>query len=145
MTPLSVSQTAPAGPWWRLLNKYHWYVLFLAAFGWLFDTFDQHVFTLSKTDAINGLMTRTPEALRGPYVGYSTALMIIGWATGGLIFGTIGDKLGRARTMALTVLLYALFTGLSALAQTWAQFALFRFITGLGIGGEFAAGAALVA
>ncbi|GIV14556.1 MAG: hypothetical protein KatS3mg021_2838 [Fimbriimonadales bacterium] len=73
------------------------------------------------------------------------SIFIIGWATGGFLFGIIGDRLGRTRTMALTILMYAGFTGLSAFAQTWEQFAILRFLVGLGVGGEFAAGAALVA
>ena len=79
------------------------------------------------------------------YTGYVQSALMIGWATGGLLFGIIGDFLGRTRTMAITILMYAGFTGLSGLAQTWEQFALLRFLTGMGVGGEFAAGAALVA
>lgn len=128
-----------------MLNRYHWYVFALAALGWLFDTFDQHVFTMSRSYAMKSLMPHATQGLQTEYGGYATSLFIVGWATGGLIFGTIGDKLGRAKTMALTVLVYAAFTGLSALSQNWWEFGLFRFMTGLGVGGEFAAGAALVA
>jgi MFS family permease len=132
-------------PWYLLLNRYHWYVFALAALGWLFDTFDQHIFTMSRPIVMENLLKGASPAVRNQYAGYATALFIFGWATGGLIFGTIGDKLGRAKTMALTVLLYAVFTGLSGLARNWWEFGIFRLITGLGIGGEFAAGAALVA
>src|SRR6185295_6913371 len=79
------------------------------------------------------------------YGGIVTSIFIIGWATGGLIFGVLGDRWGRAKTMALTILVYAFFTGFSALAQNWWQFAICRFLTGLGVGGEFAAGASLLA
>ena len=67
------------------------------------------------------------------------------WAIGGILFGVFADRFGRARTLMVTILIYALFTGLAALSHTWWQLALFRFITALGIGGEWAAGAALVA
>src|SRR5262249_8636355 len=77
--------------------------------------------------------------------GYSTSIFLMGWATGGLAFGVLGDRLGRAKTMLLTILVYSLCTGLSALSQNFWQFALFRFLTGLGVGGEFAVGVALVA
>lgn len=78
----------------------------------------------------------------GPYI---TAIFLLGWAAGGFIFGIIGDRLGRTRTMMITILIYACFTGLSGLVQNWPQYAVARFCTGLGVGGEFAAGAALVA
>lgn len=136
---------ASSRPWYTLLSKYQWYVFALAALGWLFDTFDQHVFTMSRSIALRSLMPGIADAVRDKYGGYATALFIVGWATGGLVFGVIGDRLGRARTMAITVLMYALFTGLSGLAQNWWEFGVCRLITGLGIGGEFAAGAALVA
>jgi MFS family permease len=70
---------------------------------------------------------------------------MIGWALGGLIFGPIADRYGRAKTMAITILIYASFTGLCGIADSWQELALYRFLTGLGIGGEWAAGAALIA
>lgn len=79
------------------------------------------------------------------YGTWATSIFILGWATGGLIFGKLGDKWGRAKTMALTIVVYAACTGLSGLAQSWTYFALFRFLTGAGVGGEFAVGATLVA
>ena len=75
----------------------------------------------------------------------ATMIFVLGWAIGGLFFGYVGDALGRAKTMALTILTYALFTGLVSLAQTEFQFRLFLFLNALGVGGEFAAGAALIA
>ncbi len=79
------------------------------------------------------------------YSGYATTIFLIGWALGGIIFGILGDKLGRARTMIITVLLYSAFTGLSARSRGVGEFALYRFLTGLGVGGQFAVGVALVA
>ena len=79
------------------------------------------------------------------YGSWATSIFIFGWATGGLIFGMMGDRWGRAKTMATTILVYAVCTGLSGFAQSWGYFALFRFLTGAGVGGEFAVGAALIA
>jgi len=79
------------------------------------------------------------------YGGYATAIFLIGWATGGLTFGVLGDRIGRAKTMMVTILVYSLCTGLSALSVGFWDFAFYRFITGLGVGGEFAVGVALVA
>ena len=72
------------------------------------------------------------------------AAFLIGWALGGGFFGRIGDRLGRSRALSLTILTYALFTGLSFLAQTWWQLLIFRFIAALGIGGEWAVGSSLL-
>ena len=130
-------------PWWRLLTRYHWFVLFVAALGWLFDTMDQQLFVLVRTPALTELLGNKDQAII--YSTYATSIFIIGWATGGLIFGLFGDRWGRARTMMLTILIYSLFTGLSALSRSWWDFAVYRFITGMGVGGEFAAGISLVA
>ena len=72
------------------------------------------------------------------------AAFLIGWALGGGFFGRIGDRLGRSRALSLTILTYALFTGLSFFAQTWWQLLIFRFLAALGIGGEWAVGASLL-
>src|SRR5947199_3501313 len=133
------------GPWWKLLNGYHWYVFALAAFGWMFDCFDQQIFTLSRSITMRDLMPQADGATQLSYGSWATSIFILGWATGGLLFGIIGDRWGRAKTMAVTILIYALCTGLSGFASSWGFFALFRFLTGAGVGGEFAVGAALSA
>ncbi len=77
--------------------------------------------------------------------GWVTSIFIIGWATGGLVFGILGDRIGRTKTMIVTIVTYAIFTGLSGLVHSWQLYSAMRFMTGLGVGGEWAAGAALVA
>src|SRR5439155_6098643 len=79
------------------------------------------------------------------YSSWIQAAFLVGWALGGGLFGRIGDRLGRSRALMLTILTYALFTGLSFFAQTWWQLFIFRFLAALGIGGEWAVGAALLA
>src|SRR5438876_11366203 len=133
-------------PWWLLLRRYHWFVPVVAALGWLFDTMDQQLFNLSRAPAITDLLHTSPGDDRVKvWSGVATMIFMIGWATGGIIFGVVGDRFGRARTMVLTILLYSLFTGLSALSLGVWDFAGYRFLTGLGVGGEFAVGVALVA
>jgi MFS family permease len=75
----------------------------------------------------------------------ATSIFLLGWATGGLGFGVLGDRIGRAKTMLWTILIYSICTGLSALSVGFWDFAFYRFLTGLGVGGEFAVGVALVA
>ena len=140
-----------AMPWYRGLTRYHWFVLFVAALGWLFDTMDQQLFNLARKPAMVALLhtsemdKATGDKLISNYGGYATAVFLVGWALGGLGFGILGDRIGRAKTMLLTILIYSLFTGLSALSVGFWDFALYRFLTGLGVGGEFAVGVALVA
>ena len=138
-------------PWYKELNRYHWFVLTVAALGWLFDTMDQQLFTLARVPAMKELLNigANPTALEkaqvSEYGGYATAIFLIGWASGGLIFGIMGDRFGRAKVMLWTILIYSLCTGLSALSVGFWDFAFYRFLTGLGVGGEFAVGVSLVA
>src|SRR5207302_7916304 len=114
--------------------------------GWLFDCLDQQLFNLGRTPALTELLGGSVEkATVDRYAGYATSIFILGWATGGLFFGILGDRIGRAKTMLLTILLYSLFTGLSSFSVSFYDFSLYRFLTGLGVGGEFAVGVALVA
>jgi MFS family permease len=128
------------------LTGYHWLVLTVAALGWAFDTMDQWLYVLARQPAMAELLKVAPEDPKVAfYAGIVQAIFLFGWATGGFLFGIVGDKWGRTRTMIVTILLYAGFTGLTALSQNWYQFAVCRFLVGLGVGGEFASGAALVA
>lgn len=143
MSQLPTVTPALAGPWWRHLNRYHWFVLVVAALGWLFDTMDQQLFNLARVPAMRALLK--PGEDPALYGGYATAIFLIGWATGGLVFGVLGDRIGRARTMMWTIVIYSVCTGLSALSAGFWDFAFYRFVTGLGVGGEWAVGIALVA
>src|SRR6476620_5135350 len=74
-----------------------------------------------------------------------TALFLIGWGVGGLIFGPLGDRYGRSKMLTLSVLIYSACTGLTFFSQTYIDFALFRFLTGLGVGGVFGLAVSLIA
>mgnify|MGYP000008796182 CR=1 FL=1 len=133
-------------PWHRELNGYHWFVLTVCTLGWLFDCLDQQLFNAERKPAIAELLhlpASDPAVDR--YAGYSTSILLIGWAVGGIAFGIMGDRIGRARTMVFTILSYSVFTGLTAFSVTVWDFTLYRFLTGLGVGGQFAVGVSLVA
>ena len=135
-------------PWWTGMSRYHWFVLIVAALGWLFDCLDQQLFNLARKPAMETLLGAAGPADPKDvafYGGLATCIFLLGWATGGLIFGVIGDRFGRAKTMMITIVIYSICTGLSALSRGFWDFAFYRFITGLGVGGEFAVGVALVA
>jgi MFS family permease len=126
---------------------YHWLVVVIASCGWLFDCMDQRLFVLARESALKELLQNDVEALSTlkTYIGYATTSMILGWATGGIFFGMMSDKMGRVRTMVTTLLIYSGFTGFSGFAQGWVDFTVYRFLVGLGIGGMFAAATTLVA
>jgi MFS family permease len=147
LTPADLDQQSGGQqPWWKGLTSYHWFVFAMASMAWVFDCLDQQVFILARQDALKALLPKTTEAsIINQYAAYSTSVFMIGWATGGLIFGAVGDRIGRARTLAITVLMYSLCTGLSAFSTGWVDFFIYRFITGMGVGGVFGLAVALVA
>jgi MFS family permease len=129
------------------VTPYQWLVVLIASAGWLFDCMDQRIFILARTPALRELFQNDAQALAAVnvYAGYATTAMILGWATGGIIFGMMSDKYGRVKTMVLTLLVYSGFTGMSGLAQGWNDFIAYRFLAGIGVGGMFGAATALVA
>lgn len=114
--------------------------------GWLFDGLDMHLYVLVATPFVAELLHIDNQ--KDSRVGYYSSLIqgafMIGWALGGGFFGRIADRVGRSRGLMLTILTYALFTGLSFFAQTWWQLLIFRFLAALGVGGEWAVGASLL-
>lgn len=132
------------------LTRYQWLVLFAAWLGWGFDVFDGLLFNYVAPICVPSLLHLSPSApdtvkIVWTYTANLTSLLLIGWAVGGVIFGRIADRLGRTRTLLLTMLVYALSTAACAFAPNIYVLAAFRFLASLGIGGEWAAGAALVA
>lgn len=142
---LTASSSSADLPWWKTLTRYHWFVFAMACLAWMFDCLDQQLFIIARNPAIADLLKGASPELQKEWGGYATAIFVAGWATGGLIFGAVGDRIGRAKTLAMTVLLYSVFTGLSALSRNVYDFCIYRFITGLGVGGVFGLSVALVA
>ncbi|MEO8069973.1 MAG: MFS transporter, partial [Acidobacteriota bacterium] len=105
------------------------------------------IFILARESALKELLRDDALALASvkTYIGYATTSMILGWATGGIVFGMMSDRAGRVKTMVATLLIYAGFTGLSGIAQSWVDFTIYRFLVGLGVGGMFGAATTLVA
>src|SRR5581483_11579579 len=128
------------------LNRYQWFVFAVAAIAWMADCMDQQLFNLARVKAVTALTGGDPTSSAvTKWATASTSIFLIGWAAGGLIFGMFGDRIGRVRTLTLTILLYSIFTGLSAASVHVADFCLYRFLTGLGVGGVFSAAVALLA
>ncbi len=132
------------------LTRYQWLVLFAAWLGWGFDVFDGLLFNYVAPICIENLLGLDPSSPATQttiflYTARLTSILLFGWALGGVLFGMITDRLGRTRTLLLTMFTYALATAACAFAPNIYVLALFRFVAALGIGGEWAAGAALVA
>ena len=130
----------------RDLSPQQWKSGVAAWLGWLFDGLDMHLYTLVAAPFVAQLLhvASNADPLVKEKSSWIQAAFLTGWALGGGFFGRIGDWLGRSRTLSLTILMYAAFTGLSFFAQTWWQLLIFRFLAALGIGGEWAVGSALL-
>ena len=124
--------------WWREGDAAAQRAFVAASLGWMLDAFDVMLYALV-------LPTLLPALGLGTSVGGQLqSLTLIAAAAGGLTFGLIADRFGRTRALMLSVLLYSIFTALCGFAQTAAQLAIFRVCLGIGMGGEWASGAALV-
>ena len=129
-----------------------WMALAAALLGWMFDGAEMGIFSMVGrpavqdllSDQLTGLTPEKQEAIVGLWFGVITAGFLVGAATGGVLFGWLGDRIGRVRAMTLSVLTYALFTGLCGIVGEAWQVGLLRFIASLGMGGEWSLGVALV-
>ena len=130
----------------RDISGQQWKSGIAAWLGWFFDGLDMHLYLLVAAPFVATLLHAASD--KDPMVtrtsGWIQAAFLAGWAIGGGLFGRVGDLLGRSRALSLTILTYAMFTGLSCLATTWWQLLIFRFVAALGIGGEWAVGASLL-
>jgi len=132
------------------LSPQQWKNGIAAWLGWLFDGLDMHLYMLVAFPFVATLLGHsgpiTPEMRQevGYYSSMIQAAFLVGWALGGSFFGMVADRLGRSRALMLTILTYALFTGLSYFSHAWWHLLIFRFLAALGIGGEWAVGASLL-
>jgi MFS family permease len=132
------------------MDRAQWTVLFAAWLGWGFDIFDSLLFNYVAPTCVPVLLhipLGTPEAAAATlrWTGILTSLLLLGWAAGGILFGRIADRLGRSRTLLVTMVMYSVGTAACAFAPNIWSLVLFRVIASLGIGGEWVAGAAMVA
>ncbi|MBN8421890.1 MAG: MFS transporter [Verrucomicrobia bacterium] len=117
----------------------------IAAFlGWLFDGFEMGLFPLIGKPALQDLLPKATAVVQGQWFTVIIAVFLVGAATGGVLFGWLGDKLGRVKAMTLAIFTYAIFSGLCAFVTEAWHFAGLRFVASLGMGGEWALGVALV-
>jgi len=132
------------------MNRYQWTVLFAAWLGWGFDVFDGLLFSFVAPNCVPTLLgvpigSPAAKAATLHWGGILTSMLLLGWSAGGILFGRIADRIGRKRTLLLTMLLYSVGTAACAGATNIWMLMAFRVVASLGIGGEWAAGAAMVA
>ena len=146
----STGQLPEAAPSGAITATGRWMALLAALLGWLFDGAEMGLFSMVGRAAMQDLLgfgsspTKPEEDQIALYFGIVIAMFLVGAATGGVLFGWLGDRIGRVRAMSLSVLTYAVFTGLCGFAATPLQLAVLRFVASLGMGGEWALGVALV-
>lgn len=134
--------SVPAAPTYTA--KARWMCLIAAFLGWMFDGMEMGIFPLVARPALQDLLGATSDALIGKWMSYVTALFLVGAALGGLVFGWLGDRVGRVRAMTASILCYSVFTGLCYFATEAWHIGALRFIAALGMGGEWSLGVALV-
>ncbi len=116
-----------------------------AILGWMFDGFEMGLFPLIGQPALSDLLgPGAPAADAAKWFGAIIAVFLVGAASGGVLFGWLGDKIGRVRAMAISIFTYAIFTGLCGFATEAWHVAALRFVASLGMGGEWSLGVALV-
>ncbi|TDV41095.1 MFS transporter [Actinophytocola oryzae] len=129
-------------PWYRSLDRTRWRALIAANLGWLFDGFETYALILTAGVALKQLHPTGNPAF---YIGLTIAMTLLGWGAGGILGGIVADYLGRRKVLLISIALYSVFTGLSALAWNWESFLFLRLLTGVTLGSEWGTGTSLVA
>ncbi|HEX4412353.1 MAG TPA: MFS transporter, partial [Lacipirellulaceae bacterium] len=135
---------ADSRPWYAGITRYEWLVLIIACAGWVFDQYESQVFVLTQ----DRILHEISPAGSLPSNGASDplyAIFLLGGTLGGLAAGSLADRYGRRPLLILTIVLYSLFSGLTYFVDSWWQLAALRFLVAIGVGGEWAVAASLVA
>lgn len=133
--------------WYQGISGYQWLVLVVASLGWVFDIFEGQIFVASMRDAMPQLLgvDSADNPLVATWNNYALASFLLGGAFGGILFGMLSDKIGRSKTMIVTILFYSVFTCVTAFAGAPWQMVALRFLVAMGVGGEWAVASAMVA
>jgi MFS family permease len=147
------SAAASSQPWYRGVTGYQWLVLVIASLGWVFDAFEGQLYNITRGEMLPDLLRTSDPTLTAEAIATLTkswgerflGIFLIGGTLGGWIFSSLADRWGRMPVMAITILFYSIFSGLTALATDLWHVGALRFLVAMGVGGEWAVGAALVA
>ena len=137
---------AQSGKWYAEVTRYQWLVLTVASLGWVFDAFEGQLYNITRGDMLPELLKVASDHPSVKSWGEKfLGIFLIGGTIGGWLFSSMADRWGRKPVMALTILFYSVFSGLTAFATEIWQVGALRFLVAMGVGGEWAVGAALVA
>lgn len=132
--------------WYSTVTRYQWLVLVVASLGWVFDAFEGQIYNLTRADMLPDLLhVKADDPLVKIWGERFLGIFLLGGTFGGLLFSSLADKWGRNPVMALTILFYSIFSGITAFAGEIWEVGTLRFLVAMGVGGEWAVGAALVA
>ena len=132
--------------WYEGISRYQWLVLTIASLGWVFDIFEGQIFVASMRDAMPALLgVAADDGKVARWNDWAFGSFLLGGAFGGVLFGVLSDRIGRSKTMIVTILFYSLFTCITAFAQAPWQMVVLRFFVAMGVGGEWAVASAMVA
>jgi MFS family permease len=135
-----------AGTWYQGITRYQWLILAIASAGWIFDVYEGQIFNITRAQLLADILNVSgsdPAIHR--YGDLFLGIFLLGGTVGGLLFGSLADRIGRRPTMILTILMYSIFSGLTYFAQDLWHVAVLRFLVAMGVGGEWAVAASLVA
>jgi MFS family permease len=144
--PASAAGSSTSAPWYAGVTSYQWLILAVASAGWIFDAFEGQIFNITRGQMLHDILGGggTPSAIQR-YGDVFLAVFLAGGTFGGLLFGSLADKWGRRPTMVVTILMYSVFSGLTFFATNLWQVGILRFLVAMGVGGEWAVAASLVA
>ena len=138
--------TSQQPKWYSSVTRYQWIVLIVASLGWMFDAFEGQLFNITRGDMLPELLhVKGDDPLVKIWGDKFLAIFLLGGTLGGWVFSSLADRIGRNPVLALTILCYSIFSGLTAFASEIWHVGVLRFLVAMGVGGEWAVGAALVA
>jgi len=141
-----IPSMTPNDKWYSTVTRYQWLVLIVASLGWVFDAYEGQIFNITRKAMLGEILGPTAgEAAVKEWGDVVLGFFLVGGIVGGWLFGMLADRWGRAPTMILTILFYSVFSGLTYFATDLWQVCVLRFLVAMGVGGEWAVAAALVA
>ncbi|GAB4140611.1 MAG: MFS transporter [Planctomycetaceae bacterium] len=144
--PALSSESTNEGPWYRGITSYQWLILIIGSLGWVFDIYEGQIFNITRKDMLTEILGKeNAEADARFYGELFLGIFLLGGTVGGLVCGSLADRFGRKPVMMATILMYSVFSGLTFFAQELWHIAILRFLVAIGVGGEWAVAASLVA